>query len=123
MQSLYDKDHELLVWWATEIECASALARLERNGDLPPRSTKAAFERLDALTSSWNEIQPLDPVRSIARRLLRTHDLRAADACQLAAALIASERQPTSLEFVSLDSRLVEAAEREGLLVVEPAGR
>jgi hypothetical protein len=46
--------------------------------------------------------------------MLRVHPLRAADALQLAAATIAAERDPPSLEVVSLDERLNEAATKEG---------
>jgi uncharacterized protein len=46
------------------------------------------------------------------------HPLRAADALQLAAAVVAAERDPPSLEFVSLDDRLLEAASREGFRTV-----
>jgi hypothetical protein len=51
-------------------------------------------------------------------RLLRVHALRAGDALQLAAALVAAEGQPGSLEIVTLDERLALAASREGLRVV-----
>jgi hypothetical protein len=40
--------------------------------------------------------------------------LRAADSLQLAAAIIAAGHEPATLEFVSLDARLNEAASREG---------
>jgi hypothetical protein len=50
--------------------------------------------------------------------LLRVHDLRAADALQLAAAIAAAEGQPASLELVCLDDRLIRAAEREGFPIV-----
>jgi hypothetical protein len=46
------------------------------------------------------------------------HDLRAADALQLAAAITASEDRPETLPLVSLDRRLAEAAEREGFTIV-----
>lgn len=111
----------MLVWWATGIECVSAIARLERRGELSPHSTTQVLGRLDALSESWNEIQPLEGVRRTARRLLRVHDLRTADSLQLASAIVATEGQPVSLPFVSLDGRLVEAAEREGFAVIEPA--
>jgi hypothetical protein len=109
----------MLVWWGTEIECAAAVARAERQSRLTPRAVVAAFDRLEALKGSWDEIQPGDSLRSAARRLVRTHDLRSADSMQLAAALVASEGHAASLGFVSLDSRLVEAAHREGLAVVD----
>jgi hypothetical protein len=109
----------LLVWWATEVECASAIARLERQGDLTRRATLVALERLAMLTEAWHEVQPVEGVRRAARRLLRVHELRAADALQLAAAFVASEGYPGSLEVVSLDERLVDAAQREGFRVLE----
>jgi hypothetical protein len=50
---------------------------------------------------------------------LRVHPLRAADALQLAAAFIAAERRPSSLELVTLDDRLAVAARKEGFAVIE----
>jgi predicted nucleic acid-binding protein len=62
-------------------------------------------------------------VRVTARRLLRVHNLRAADSLQLAAALVASEGHPASLEIVSLDDRLIDAAQREGFTVLDLGDR
>ena len=53
-----------------------------------------------------------------ALRLLETHPLRAADALQLGAALYVAEEDPAGLEIVTLDSRLAEAARREGFRVL-----
>ena len=114
VQSMIGDDPLMCVWWSTEVECASAIARLEREDALSDASTTAAFERLDALAESWNEVQPAATLRAVARRLLRVHDLRAADALQLAAALVAAERVPSSLAIVTLDERLAGAARREG---------
>lgn len=119
MQRILKTDPEILVWWASETECASALARLERQADLDERSTAKAFQRLDGFSGAWHEVQPTETVRTTARRLLRVHNLRAADSLQLAAALTASETKPASLEIVSLDDRIVYAAGREGLAVIE----
>jgi predicted nucleic acid-binding protein len=63
-------------------------------------------------------VQPLDSIRESARRLLRVHDLRAADALQLAAAIVAAEGRPPALDMVCLDDRLAKAAEREGFPIV-----
>jgi hypothetical protein len=46
------------------------------------------------------------------------HPLRAADALQLAAALVWVEEQPHGEGFVSLDGRLRDAAAREGFTLV-----
>jgi predicted nucleic acid-binding protein len=118
--ALVARDNSLIVWWATAIECASALARLERDGALDEGGATLAFERLRGLATAWHEIDASDTVRDTAVRLLRVHPLRAADAAQLAAAIVASEQRPASLEFVTLDQRLAAAARKEGFRVLEP---
>ncbi|MDQ3305072.1 MAG: PIN domain-containing protein [Actinomycetota bacterium] len=112
-------DPVMLVWWTTEVECSSALARLASEGGLTTRAHAEAGNRLDVLKAAWHEVQAVEVVRRTARRLLRTHRLRAADALQLAAALVSSEGDPASMEIVVLDDRLAGAAEREGLVLVE----
>lgn len=117
MRAMAEDDPLMLVWWATPVECVSAIARLERDGDLVSDAVADAIARLDALADGWHEVQPVEAARRTARRLLRVHQLRAADAFQLAAALVACEGDPASLEVVTLDDRLVDAARREGFLV------
>jgi uncharacterized protein len=117
MQRILKTDRQVLVWWASETECASAIARLERQAALDQPSATKAFQRLDNFKEAWHEVQPSEAIRTTARRLLRVHNLRAADSLQLAAALTASETKPASLEIVSLDERIVDAAVREGLAV------
>ena len=112
------EDPDVVVWWAADTECASAIARLERQGDLPPDAADEAYRRLAQFRGAWGEVQPVDELRETARRLLRVHDLRAGDALQLAAAWLASERHPSTLEFVCLDRKLARAATLEGFIVV-----
>lgn len=121
VREIYESRLGMLVWWATEAECASAIARLERDGSLPSAPAGQALGRLDLLKKEWHEIQPTDRARSISRRLLRVHPLRAADALQLAAAVMASEGEPSSLEIVTLDERLSEAAQKEGFTAIPRA--
>ncbi len=116
-QRLYREDPLCVVWWGTEVECVSAVARLEREGALSAAQASATLRRLDDLAGRWQEVQPVAMVRTTARRLLRVHPLRAADALQLAAALVASEGDPASLPFVSGDARLRDAATREGFVL------
>ncbi|OGO58082.1 MAG: hypothetical protein A2Z32_14750 [Chloroflexi bacterium RBG_16_69_14] len=118
----YVRDPEIVVWWATPVECVSALARLERESRLTAAELSEALARLDELALAWHEVQPIDRARQIATRLLRTHGLRAADAFQLAAAISASEERAGSVSLVTLDGRLAAAADREGFRVVNPAG-
>lgn len=117
MQAEFRDDPAMIVWWATEIDCVSALSRLERDGDLMEASAAKSLERLDALRSAWHEVEPVARVRQTARRLLRTHPLRAADSLQLAAALVVAENRPDSLPLLTLDGRLAAAAAREGMQV------
>jgi predicted nucleic acid-binding protein len=111
-------DELVSAWWATPVECASAIARLERQGDVTPAEAAAAFSELQTMKHSWHRVPATEDLQNIAIRLLRVHPLRAADALQLAAAVVASDRRPATLEFVCLDSRLNEAASREGFLLV-----
>ncbi len=107
-------DPAIVTWWGTRIECVSAIARLERDDQLSSQGVRAALARLDAMSREWSEVPALEEVRSHATRLLRTHRLRAADALQLAAAIIAADGSTSSLAFMTLDGRLAEAADREG---------
>ena len=104
----------MLVWWGTSVECASAVARLERESALSSAEARQSLQRLQALRSAWQEVQPLEESREIAMRFLRVHNLKAGDSLQLAAAFLAAERRPASLELVCLDARLRDAAGREG---------
>jgi uncharacterized protein len=108
----------ILVWWATEVECASAIARLERREMLDAGALAESLARLEAVVENWQEIGPTARIRDTARRLVRTHDLRAADALQLAAAHAAAEGRPSTLEVVTLDERLREAASKEGFRLI-----
>lgn len=112
-QALGD-DTSMLVWWASSVECVSALSRRNREGSLEESTLRLALERLRVLSRAWHEILPTQTVRSQAERMLRVHPLRAADALQLAAAVVAAELQPSDLEFLCLDDRLSAAASREG---------
>jgi predicted nucleic acid-binding protein len=110
-------DRHMIVWWGTRVECNSALARRGREGVLQPQEELEARSALDSLGARWSEVQPTDRVRSTAERLLVVHPLRAADALQLASALVWSDGVPGGRVFVCRDSRLREAARKEGFTV------
>ena len=78
-----------------------------------------ALRRLQQLTDAWHQIDPSDAIREAAIRFLRVHPLRAADALQLAVAFVAAERRPPSLEMVTLDDRLANAARKEGFAMID----
>lgn len=101
------------------MECGSAIARLERAGALDESAVTEAFARLKQLAGGWHEVDPSDAIHEAAIRFLRVHPLRAADALQLAAAFIAAERRPSSLEVVTLDDRVAGAARKEGFVLID----
>jgi predicted nucleic acid-binding protein len=111
-------DSDLAVWWGTPVECESAIRRRLREGSLSASQARLAHDRLADLSTSWHEVSPVVAVRTLARRLLRTHPLRAADALQLAAALTLENAGLNELPFACSDVRLATAAETEGLHVV-----
>lgn len=116
-RALLDEDPELVVWWGSPVECASAFARLRRDGILSAEDEEVALSVLAALRDAWYEIQPGEGLREQALRLLRLHPLRASDALQLAAGLEWAGVPPRG-EFLTFDERLKAAARREGFSVV-----
>ena len=110
----YDADPWAVVWFGTLAEIESSLVRRPRDGQLPTDVERAARKRLHEMTKQWTEVTPTTEVRARAIRLLRVHPLRAADAFQLAAALIFCREQPQHLPFLTADQRLRTAADLEG---------
>jgi predicted nucleic acid-binding protein len=118
VKGLAKKDEDLIVWWGTGVECISAMARRRREGGLTRQAERGAGVALSALATEWSEVQPTDSVRNRAVRLLMVHALRAADALQLAAALVWIEEDTSGAEFVCLDQNLRAAAQLEGFVVL-----
>jgi uncharacterized protein len=111
-------DPGVLVWTLTRIELLSALARCRREGPALARRLAGARAEVVSAWEHWTEVTALEPVRRHAERLVETHPLRAGDALQVAAAIVAAEERPESIEFVTFDRRQAEAAEREGFRVL-----
>ncbi len=111
------EDGELALWGLTRVELASAIERRTREGRLSRDERRAALQRVDRLCSTANEVYDLAGVRTRALRVLALHPLRAADALQLGAALVVAEAFFSEARLATFDSRLAEAAEREGLVV------
>ena len=87
MKELFEEEYEIAVWWGTEIECHSALARRESEGALTSKQQAAAEKLLKEILECTIEVNPSTEIKRIARHLLRMHPLRVADALQLAAAV------------------------------------
>lgn len=106
-------DGDMVAWWGTAVECASAAARLRREDRLTAADEDRVLELLRQLRASWFEVQPTNELREDAVRLVRVHSLRAADALQLAAARLWAG-VPTDTELVTFDERLAPPARLEG---------
>ena len=120
--AVLEEDPQILAWWGTPVEIASALARRERERLLTAEEVEAALVAAQQLADGWHEIVPSAVLRRTAERLLRVHALRAADSLQLAAASVAAGHDPTTLEIVCLDARLATAARREGFRLLGAGG-
>lgn len=118
LREILQSDRAIVTWWGTRIECASAIARYVRDQRLSATEVATGRRRLMALADEWIEVQADESLRITAERVVSVHSLRAADAVQLAAALVACEGTPANLSFVCLDTRLREAALREGFTVI-----
>lgn len=116
----FDRDPTPAIWWTTPVECRSAVVRAVREKRATRDEASEAMERLRDARSQTREVLPVEGVRARAIRLLAQHPLRAADALQLAAALVWCEEQPSSETFVCLDRRLRDAARREGFTLFPP---
>jgi len=117
VKGLMKDDENIVVWWTTYIECLSALSRRQREGVFTSGDATKVRAVLSALAAAWSEVQPTELVRLRAERLLSIHPLRAADALQLAAALVWAQETPRGLDFVCLDQNLRESSLKEGFSI------
>ncbi len=118
MRTLVAQDADLLIWMMTSVELLSMVGRLGRTTS--EISDLLSSVRGDALqlVSRAARVTDADAVRRRAERLVGVHPLSAADAMQLAAALVACEDRPETLPFVTLDRQLANSARLEGFFVV-----
>lgn len=111
-------DPGVVVWTLTRVELLSALARRRHAERSASRQLLRARHEILQAWERWTEIVAVDPVRREAERVLEIYPLRAADALQLGAALVAAEERPATLDFVTLDQALADAATAEGFPVL-----
>ena len=120
VKNWFRSDSEIIVWTLTRVELLSAIARRRREEPKSGPMLTAARRDIMRAWEQWSEVTAIELVRRHAERLVDSHPVRAADALQLGAALIAAESDPRNLEFVTLDRNLADAAEREGFPVLGP---
>jgi predicted nucleic acid-binding protein len=120
-RSLLRADRAIAVWALSRVEVLSAIWREVRAERMERAAAMLASKRLDALAAAWTEVDGLVAVRARAERVVAVHPLRAADALQLAAALVLSKERPR-WPFVTGDRQLASVAELEGFAVIVPGG-
>jgi predicted nucleic acid-binding protein len=121
MAALLGSDRAPALWWGGSVECQSALHRRRREEILTRAALDEALARLARLVEDVDVVAPTAGLRRRAGRALAAHPLRAADALQLAAALVWADDAPVGEGFVSLDDRLRDAAGREGFRILPAA--
>ena len=104
---LFEADRELVVWWGTPVECAAAFARRRREGAITELGYGKTLVVFEQLTQGLTTIGASSQVRNRAIRLVSVHQLRAADALQLAAALVWAEESPARRELDRVADPLV----------------
>jgi uncharacterized protein len=114
---LYRELKRMVVWWGTPLEARSAFARLVREGHLTADARSRAITHLTRMRVAWDEVLPTERVRSLAEEMPDTYGLRAADAAQLAAALVWCRERPARRALVCFDDRLRAAAAAAGFTV------
>lgn len=117
-QQWLQADPEVVLWTLTRVELASSIERRAREGALNRTDRMNVLKRAERIANDAHEVVDVAAVRARALALLARHALRAADAAQLAAALLIADPDPSSLTMVVLDRRLADAAAREGLGVL-----
>jgi predicted nucleic acid-binding protein len=112
-----EQDGQVATWTLTPVEVASALWRLVRDGELAEATALEADQRAQEFSAAAHTVVDVEAVKLAARRLLRVHPLRAADAAQLGAALLWAGGRPHDRVVHTFDERLARAARREGFVV------
>ncbi len=107
-------DQEMLIWCLSKVEVISALCRIVRDEKFSESDFNKAKKQFNELIQRAYEVKAIEKVRNRALRLLEVHPLRAADAYQLASALVATQEDPDRLSILSFDERLKSAAAKEG---------
>lgn len=113
----WEKNNFNTTWTLTSVEVMSTLARLRRMGSLNDLLYENASKEWRKIQIMFEVIKDVEKVKVKAEHLVRIHPLKAADALQLASAMLIAEREPATCDFVTLDEQLGRAASLEGFTV------
>lgn len=105
----------------SEVEVASALARLARDGAMSSADRDRVLERLAEDVQSFWVVETTREVVLLARTLLAGYPLRAGDAIQLASCQYLRRELSDDIPMVIFDERLRKAAVASGIAVIPTA--
>lgn len=114
--ALYER-FAVVAWWASEVEILSGLSRLRRMGDISHEQFAAGKKLATIVAGDWSPLNLTASIVPDASSMLEQYPLRAADALQVAAALVACEHYPGGYAFITADLRQAEAARQVGFAV------
>ena len=113
--------HQFAILAIAQVEFRSAVRRRERMGDLDGRVVAEVLERFDLHLGTMSVRQGVsDAVLDLACVVVDRYPLRGYDALQLAGCLILQSAAPSTPVFVCADKQLLQAAEAEGLIWLDP---
>lgn len=116
-----DAEHRLAVCSITQVEFHSTIWRRRRAGEFDDATAEMTIERFNAHLRIRFLRRPVDDrTLDLASELVARHPLRGYDGVQLAACLALAITAQEPLTFVCADRRLLDAAEAEGLAVLDP---
>jgi predicted nucleic acid-binding protein len=106
-----------------QLEARSAIRRRQFSGETPVEVAKYAVVEMQDQVERFVALPLTARVLGLASALVDIRNLRALDSIQLATALIARDALPAvdTLMFISSDTRLLDAAQAEGLETWDPA--
>jgi predicted nucleic acid-binding protein len=113
--------HQIFLARITAVEVTAAVARRRRGGSLSAAQASSILSRFRKHLAGRYTILELTPdLLTDAMQQANTHELRAYDAVQLAAAIELIRLSQGGIVFVSADQDLNDAAIAEGLTVENP---
>jgi predicted nucleic acid-binding protein len=113
--------HQIFLARITAVEVTAAVARRRRGGSLAHPQAASILSRFRQHLAGRYTILELTPgLLADAMKLANTHELRAYDAVQLAAAIALNRLGQGGIVLVSADRELNHAATTEGLTVEDP---
>jgi uncharacterized protein len=113
--------HQIFVSRITAVEVTAAVARRRRGRTLtPPQAASIQSRFRQHLAGRYTVLELTPGLLADAMKLANTHELRAYDAVQLAAAIALNRLAQGGIVLVSADQELNGAATAEGLAVDNP---